>query len=86
MDKSIAEIAEETRKSWAGKKLWAIVEEADGWVVHQHSPSGVSPSTHYPTKREAIARLMQLLATGPIAPQMHPETACIGNIETLELE
>ena len=82
MDKEIAEIAEDNRSAWAGKRLWAIVEEAEGWAVHQHSLDGVSPSTLYPTKRAAIARLMQLLSIGPVAPQMHAETACIGNVET----
>ena len=81
MDKEIAEIAEENRNAWAGKRLWAIVEEANGYIVHSHAPDGVSPSSRHGTKREAAARVMQLLHVGPVAPQTHPETAVISNVQ-----
>ena len=81
MDKEIAEIAEENRNAWAGKRLWCVVEEADGYYVHSHAPDGVSPSSRHGTKREAVARLMQLLHVGPVAPQTHPETAVISNVQ-----
>ena len=81
MDKEIAEIAEENRAAWAGKRLWCVVEEADGYTVHSHAPDGVSPSSRHGTKREAVARLMQLFQIGPVAPQTHPEKAVISTVE-----
>ena len=81
MDKETAEIAAENRAAWAGKRLWCVVEEADGYYVHSHAPDGVSPSSRYGTKREAVARLMQLLHIGPVAPQTHPEKAVISTVE-----
>lgn len=81
MRDSIEDIARENREAWAGKTVFAIVEEVDGWSVHQHGPGGVCPAVTYPTERLAAARLLQLLRLGPVAPQTHPETACIGTVE-----
>lgn len=82
MDDEIAEIARENRESWAGKEIIAIVKDGDGYSVHQHTADSVAPSTSYPTARLAASRVLQLLHSGPVAPQMHPETACIGSVET----
>jgi hypothetical protein len=76
----IAEIAAENRDSWAGKQLYAIVEDGDGWTVHAHDAENVSPSVRYPTGRAAIARVMQLMKVGPLAPQTHPEEATISKL------
>lgn len=58
-----------------------IVEEAAGWSVHQHTTDGVAPSSSYPTKERAAARVLQLLGlTNPVTPQNWPETVCVGEI------
>ncbi len=64
-----------------------MVVEIDGqFEVHDHTPTGVSPVSTYPTKQKAAARVLQLLHIGPVAPQTWPEEACIGNValETME--
>ncbi len=76
----ITEIARQNREGWAGKKIWVIVEDEDGFTVHQHSPDGVAPTSTYPSAGKAMSRLLQLLHIGPVAPQTHPETACIGEV------
>ena len=81
MDKETAAIAAENRAAWAGKRLWCVVEEADGYYVHSHAPDGVSPSSRHGTKREAAARVLQLLQIGPVAPQTHPEMAVISTVQ-----
>lgn len=80
MDNEIAEIARENREAWAGREVIAIVKEADGYSVHHHTADSVAPSSSYPDKRLAAARVLQLLHVGPVAPQSHPETACIGTV------
>lgn len=83
MDKQDTEVAE-IQTAWLAdnraKRRWIIVEEADGYSVHEHSWDGVAPPVTYPSPRLAVARLMQLLRIGPVAPQMHPERACIGSV------
>jgi hypothetical protein len=63
------------------RKRWIILETAEGYEVHVHTVDGVAPPSSYPNKRLAVARLMQLLGTGPVRPQTHPEVACIGHLE-----
>lgn len=68
---------------WDGYKsleVWAIIEFADGWGVYWHNAQSVGPTVRYPTKRLAAARILQLLGIGPVAPQDHPESICIGEI------
>lgn len=63
----------------------AIVENSDGTVtVEQWSKDSVCPSVTYPNKREAAARVLQLLGIGPVAPQTWPETVCIGSVDLPE--
>jgi hypothetical protein len=83
INREIQQIARENREGWAGKALIAIVEESEGvFSVHQHFPDGVAPSSDYPNARAAVSRVMQLMRIGPVAPQTHAETACIGEIDT----
>ncbi len=60
-----------------------MVVEIDGqFEVHDHTQTGVSPVSTYPTKQKAASRVLQLLHIGPVAPQTWPEEACIGSIST----
>lgn len=70
------------------RRVWLIEERGAEFIVHawdgpdgEFGP-GVGPPTSYPTLRKAAARLLQILHVGPVAPQMHPEEACIGSITT----
>jgi len=68
--------------SWVGREVWAIIETSDGqFQVYHQTADGVAPPSEYPTKRKAVARLLQLIRTGPVAPQTWPERACIGSVE-----
>ena len=66
------------------RRRWVILETAEGYEVHCHTVDGVAPPSAYPNKRLAVARLMQLLSTGPVRPQMHPESVCIGHVQIEE--
>lgn len=81
---SIDNIQAEWNAGWRHKKRWIIVEDADGYSVHVHTIDGVAPPSTYPTKRLAASRLLQLLGIGPVGPQDHPESVCIGRLETDE--
>ena len=60
-----------------------MIVEIDGvFEVHDHSGASIAPPSSYNTARQAVARVAQLLRTGPVAPQTWPETACIGSITT----
>lgn len=77
MDAHIREIATENLLATIGLPFVAVVEKDGEWWVLQHSESGVFPQSRHPSARLAVARVMQLLHVGPVAPQTHPETACI---------
>ncbi len=70
------------------RHVWIIEERGAEFIVHKwrgpessFGPS-VGPQSSYPTLRKAAARLLQILSTGPVAPQTWPEEACIGEITT----
>lgn len=64
------------------RNRWIVMENDDGYYeVHVHTEDGVAPPSVYPSKRLAVARLMQLLGVGPVAPQMTPEAVEVGNVE-----
>jgi hypothetical protein len=86
-DQEIAEIKRETFDVFKGsRQVWIIEERGAEFIVHQWSGSdgqygpGVGPASSYPTLRKATARLLQLLAVGPVAPQTWPEEVCLGSI------
>jgi len=57
---------------------FVIQEVADGWVLTQSDDEGnVCPDTHKATARGVIARLMQLMKSGIVAPQTKPEVVNI---------
>lgn len=69
-------------ESWVGRTVWAIIEMPDGnFQVYNQQADGVGPPTEYPTRRKAVARLLQLLGTGAVAPQTWPEEICVGFVE-----
>lgn len=82
------QIAEIKREHFArfqnSHQVWFIEEVGGEFVVQQwHGDrwkhgAGVAPSSSYPTLRKAAARLLQLMGTGPVAPQTWPESVCIG--------
>jgi hypothetical protein len=86
-EQSIYEIKRETfHRLGASRRVWMIEEHGADFVVHTwhglgwtHG-AGVGPTSSYPTLRLAAARLLQLLGTGPVAPQTWPEDVCIGEV------
>ena len=59
-----------------------IIEVAgQNWIIHQFNSESVLPISMYPTARAAASRVLQLMHVGPVAPQTHPETACLGSID-----
>lgn len=86
-DKEVARIKEDTFKVLAdARNVWMIEETGEGFTVRhwsaegESSEDGVAPSSDYPDKRKAAARLLQLLKTGPVAPQTWPEEVCVGTV------
>lgn len=68
---------------WRDREVLVIERIPDaGWVVHWHTESSIAPPTEYGTKREAVARVMQLMQTGVVAPQTWPESVCVGEVFT----
>jgi hypothetical protein len=61
---------------------YTITENADGFVLAEERGESVYPHTQKATAREVVARLMQLMEIGPVAPQTYPERVCIGFTET----
>lgn len=81
IDKDIIEIQDTWYRDNCEKKRHIIVEESNGtFTLHHHDHQNVAPAFNYPTKRAIMARLSQMLSIGPVAPQIHPESVCIGNI------
>lgn len=79
----IAEIQRENLLSHIGRSLWAVVDLPNGrFGVYSQSAGGAGPLTEYNTKRQAAARLLQLMETGPVAPQTWPERIEIGYVRT----
>lgn len=51
-----------------------ILTEIDGkWTIEEMIIESVYPTTVKDSAREMIARLMQLVGIGPVAPQIEPE-------------
>jgi hypothetical protein len=86
-EEEVSQIKLDTFESFKGsRRVWIVEERGADFIVHawlgneaQHGP-GVAPTSSYPTLRKAVARLMQLFAVGPVAPQTWPEEACIGTV------
>lgn len=86
-DETISEIKQETFDAFKNSsRVWIIEERGAEFIVHTwYGPTwkngaGVGPASTYPTLRKAAARLLQLLGTGPVAPQTWPERVCIGSV------
>jgi hypothetical protein len=55
-------------------RTFLIREEPDGsWMIHYAAGENIYPVTVKNSAREMIARIMQLLDVGPVAPQIGPE-------------
>ncbi len=65
-------------------RKYTITETSNGFVLNEQVGESVCPQTHKKTAREVIARLMQIMKVGPVAPQAFPEEVCIGRVETTE--
>lgn len=83
----VAQIKRDTFEAFKdSRRVWIVEERGADFIVHAwlgpDAPHGcgVGPTSSYSTLRKAAARLMQLFAVGPVAPQTWPETACIGTI------
>lgn len=82
IDPDITAIQQEWLDHYRLTHRWAVVQEAEGFSVHEHSIDGVAPPSDYPTKEAAAARLLQLMGIKePVTPQNWPERVCIGYIE-----
>jgi hypothetical protein len=65
--------------------LLILAENDDGsFTVHRWSKESVFSAHDYATARLAAARMLQLLGTGPVAPQTFPEQTCIGVVGTAD--
>lgn len=65
-------------------KQYTITQHDDGrWTLAEvDSVGNIWPTITKPTARAVVARLMQLLEIGPVAPQIEPEQVCIGEVFT----
>jgi hypothetical protein len=55
-------------------KQFLLTQFDDGtWCIQEYSIQSAYPQTMKPNAREMIARLMQLVDVGPVAPQIEPE-------------
>ena len=63
-------------------KSTTINQLADGRfrIEESDSDGNVSPHVYKLDAREAVARVMQVLCIGPVAPQTEPEEVCIGQL------
>lgn len=78
----VAEIKRENYAAFIDREMWAIIDLPNGrFGVYWQSAGGVGPTTEYNTKRQAVARLLQLIGTGPVAPQTWPEEICVGYVD-----
>lgn len=79
----IAKIQRENLLSHVGRSLWAVIDLPNGrFGVYSQTVGGVAPLTEYNTKRQAVARFLQLVGTGPVAPQTWPENIEVGYVRT----
>lgn len=78
---NIRQMQDEWHDSWRAKRRWIVVEEADGYSIHEHTADSIAPPFTYPNKRLLASRFLQLLGVGPVAPQTHPEQVCVGTID-----
>lgn len=54
--------------------LFLIHKLADGsWRLEYRTETSVHPTIDYPNAKRLLARMAQLLDTGPFNPQLHPE-------------
>lgn len=77
LDPEIEQMADAHWEIGRGLHRYLIIEFADGWALREFTHDSVMPPVLYPTKRRLIARLMQLMGTGPVAPQTWPEEHCV---------
>ena len=82
VDETIAVIKRETFEAFkTSRHVWIVEERGAEFIVHTWN-AGVGPPTSYPTLRKAVARFLQLVGTGPVAPQTWPEDICVGYVKT----
>lgn len=56
------------------KKHFVLQEFEDGtWAIRQFKDGSIWPATYKDTSKLMIARLLQILDLGPVAPQLYPE-------------
>lgn len=79
-DPHIVRLQDEHHERLRKVRRWVIAEQPDGYEVHEWSEDGVAPPSRHATKRLAAARILQLLGTGPVAPQTDPEEVCITEV------
>lgn len=80
MDEEIVQMQDSYHEKFRRLHRWIIVEDVDGFTVHEWTIDGVAPPSTYPTARLAASRLLQLLRLGPVGPQDHPEDVCVGTV------
>lgn len=64
--------------------IYTITETSDGFIIEEQCGENIFPQTRKATAREVIARLMQIMNVGPVAPQTFPEEVCMGYVESGE--
>ena len=69
------------RHNGKGQRVLSLTEHVDGsWTINEYAGSSRWPPVHKPNTREMVARVMQLVGIGPVAPQISPEDVCIGSV------
>lgn len=81
----VSAIKQEVLTTFVGRPMWAIIDLPNGmYGVYSHNDQSVGPVIEYNTRRQAAARLLQLMELGPVAPQTWPESICVGHAERAE--
>lgn len=78
MYNEITEMQAEWNQKWRDKKRWIIVEEDEGYSIHEHTKDGVAPPTLETDKRSMASRFLQLLQIAAVRPQTYSEEICVG--------
>ena len=76
----VAQMQDEWHEKFRPLKRWIVVQDKDGFTVHEWTHDGIAPPSTSPTVRLAASRLLQLMRLGPVGPQDHPEEVCVGSV------
>ena len=79
-DSEIEAMADHHWELGRGKHRYLLIDLGDHWTLREMTRDSVMPPCDKNTPREIAGRLLQLLQTGPVAPQSFPEEICVSEI------